>query len=68
MASLRHLSVRLNAMFQAIEFPTSVAYLYSGLADMNRNHFALNEEEGYARERKISLYTHRERGVFPNNR
>jgi hypothetical protein len=55
-------------MFQAIEFPTSVAYLYSGLADMNRNHFALNEEEGYARERKISLYAYRERRVFPNNR
>lgn len=37
----RHLTVRLNAVLQAIQFPTGVAHLYAGLADMNANNFTL---------------------------
>jgi hypothetical protein len=31
----RHLAIRLNSVFQAVKFPTSIAHLDSGLADMN---------------------------------
>jgi len=31
---LRHLSVWLNAMFETVEFPAGVAYLYSCLTDV----------------------------------
>lgn len=33
----RHLSVRLNAMFQAVQLPASVADLHTCLADVHRN-------------------------------
>merc|ERR1712223_115923 len=35
----RHLSIRLDSMFQAIKFPTGIAHLATGLADMNRDTF-----------------------------
>merc|ERR1719203_1188793 len=35
----RHLSIRLDSVFQAIEFPASIAHLATGLADMNRDTF-----------------------------
>ena len=31
----RHLSVRLDPMFQAVQLPTSIAHLNASLADMN---------------------------------
>jgi hypothetical protein len=31
----RHLAIRLDSVFQTVKFPTRVAHLDSGLADMN---------------------------------
>jgi len=36
----RHLSVRLDAVFEAVEFPAGVTHLDSGLADMNGDDFS----------------------------
>ncbi len=35
----RHSAIRLNAVFQAVEFPAAVSNLNSGLSDMQRNDF-----------------------------
>ena len=37
----RHLAIRLNSMLQAIQLPTGVADLNSGLTDVYRNTFTL---------------------------
>merc|ERR1719203_1460919 len=42
----RHLSIRLDSVFQAIEFPASIAHLATGLADMNRDTFTHFEKVG----------------------
>ncbi|KRY33679.1 hypothetical protein T01_6204 [Trichinella spiralis] len=36
-----HLTVRLNAMLQAVQLPTSIANLHSCLTDVNADYFAL---------------------------
>lgn len=45
-----HLTVRQNAMFEAVQLPASVADLNSGLSDVKRNTLALKE-----RQKKIFL-------------
>lgn len=42
-----HLTIRLNSMFQAVEFPTGVANLNAGLSNMNRNALTLWKENGH---------------------
>jgi len=34
-----HLAIRLNAVFQTVQFPTGISGLDSGLANMNRDNF-----------------------------
>ena len=36
-----HLTVRLDSVLQTVQLPTGVAHLDSGLADMDRDYFAL---------------------------
>ena len=43
-----HLTIRLDTMFQTIQFPACIADLYSSLSDMDRNAFTLLE-----RHRKV---------------
>ncbi len=40
-----HLSVGLNAVLEAVELPTGVAHLDAGLADVDGDAFAHDEEE-----------------------
>ncbi|CAG0921309.1 unnamed protein product, partial [Notodromas monacha] len=42
----RHLSIRLDAMLEAVKFPAGITNLDSGLADMNRNAFPLKSQDG----------------------
>ena len=37
----RHLAIRLNSMLQAVQLPTSIANLNSGLANVDRNTLTL---------------------------
>jgi len=37
----RHLTIRLDAMLQTVQFPAGVAHLHSGLADMDADAFTL---------------------------
>ena len=37
----RHLTIRLNSMLQAVQLPTSISNLNSGLTNMDRNTLAL---------------------------
>ena len=39
-----HLTVRLDAVLQAVELPACIAYLSSSLANMDRDTFALQEQ------------------------
>ena len=41
----RHLAIRLNSMLQAIQFPTSIANLHSGLSNVNWDALTLKEKE-----------------------
>ena len=40
-----HLAIRLNSVFQAVQLPTSITNLNSGLADMYRDTFTLQEKK-----------------------
>ena len=40
----RHLAIRLNSMLQAIQFPASIANLYTGLSGMHRDTFTLKNK------------------------
>lgn len=42
-----HLPIRLDTMFQTVEFPTSVSNLDASLANMNRNAFPLWKKVNY---------------------
>ena len=42
-----HLTVRLDAMLQAVEFPTGITDLAAGLANMNGDTFTLEEKEEF---------------------
>ena len=35
----RHLTVRLNAVFQTVQFPTGIAHLHASLTHMDADHF-----------------------------
>ena len=48
-----HLTVRLDAVLQAVQLPACIAYLASGLADMDRDTFTLQEEECRCEEPKL---------------
>ena len=39
-----HLTVRLDAVLQAVQLPACIAYLSSSLADMDRDTFTLQEQ------------------------
>ncbi len=56
-----HLTVRLNAMLQAVELPACIAHLGSGLADMHRNTLTL-----WRRETKISYFLIKRRQISLN--
>ena len=40
----RHLAIRLNSMFQAVQLPTSVSNLNPGLANMDRDTLTLRDK------------------------
>ena len=40
----RHLAIRLNSMFQAVQLPTSVSNLNPGLANVDRDTFTLRNK------------------------
>jgi hypothetical protein len=40
-----HLTIRLNAMFQAVKLPTGIAHLATSLANMNRDAFPHFDEK-----------------------
>ena len=40
-----HLAIRLNSMLQAVQLPTSISNLNSGLANVDRNTFTLRQEK-----------------------
>lgn len=40
----RHLTIRLNSMLQAVEFPTGVSNLDSGLTNVDRDTFTLEKK------------------------
>lgn len=48
----RHLAVRLDTVFQAVELPAGVAHLDTSLAHVDRDAFTLKERE---REKKTHL-------------
>ena len=37
----RHLTIRLDAMFKAVQLPAGIAHLHTGLANMDRDTFTL---------------------------
>lgn len=41
-----HLAIWLDAMLQAVEFPTGVTHLNTSLANMDRDAFTLKKREG----------------------
>ena len=41
----RHLTVRQNSMLQAVQLPTSISNLNSGLTNMNRDTLTLNKNK-----------------------
>lgn len=41
----RHLTIGLNSVLQAVQFPASIAHLHTGLTEMDRETFALKERK-----------------------
>ena len=41
----RHLTIRQNSMLQAVQLPTSISNLNSGLTNMNRDTLTLNKNK-----------------------
>lgn len=54
--SLGHDAVRLNAMLQAVEFPTSISDLASSLANVDRDALTLNQKMKHERSKSPDLY------------
>lgn len=53
-----HLSIWLNSVFQAIQFPASIAHLHASLADMDRDTLTLQKEEKVDFLRVVSQARH----------